>query len=70
MTASEQTEQVGGAGPTGVMNVGGGDGGARLTVVEGVTLREVSAGEVSNECSDDRGARKLPPEAWEERDGA
>ena len=58
-----------GVGPTGVTNVGEGDVGARLTVAEGVTLREVSAGEVTSECRDsDRGARKLPPETWEERD--
>ena len=58
-------------GPTGMMNVGGGDGGAQLTVAEGVVLREVCAGETTSECRDkDVGARELPPEAWEERDGA
>ena len=60
----------GGAGPTGVTKMGGGDGGARLTVVEGVVLCEASVGETTNECGDnDEGTRELPPEAWEERDG-
>ena len=40
----------GGAGPNGVTNVGGGDGGARLTVAKGVALRETCAGETTNEC--------------------
>ena len=56
----------GGAGPTGVTKT---DGGARLTVVEGVVLRKASIGETTSECrNNDRGARELPPEAWEERD--
>ena len=55
----------GGAGPRGVTNVGGGDGGARLTVAEACT------GEATKECRDnDGGARELPPDTWEERDGA
>ena len=55
-----------------MMNVGGGDGGARLTVAEGVNLRKVCSGEVTNECRDNDGggAQKLPSEAWEVRDGA
>ena len=52
-------------------NVGGGDGGAQLTVAEGVVLREACVGKTTSECRDnDGGARELPPEAWEERDGA
>ena len=38
-TEPERAENRRGAGPTGMTNVGGGDGGARLTVAEGVTLR-------------------------------
>ena len=34
--------------------VGGGDIGARLTVVEGVALHEMCAGETTNECRDTR----------------
>ena len=67
-TEPEQDVYGGGAGPTGVTKTGGGNGGARLTVVEGVVLREVSVGETINECCDD-GAREMPPETWEERDG-
>ena len=51
------------AGPTGVTKTGGGDG--------GVVLWEVTVGETTKGCHDnDRGARELPPEPWEERDGA
>ena len=58
----------GGVGPTGVTNAGGG---AQLTVAEGVVLRKVCVGETTSECRDnDRGARELPPETWEKRDGA
>ena len=57
----------GGAGPTGVTKMGGGDGGARLTVAEGVVLCEASVGETTSECRD-RGAHERSPEAWEERD--
>ena len=58
-------------GPTGVMNVGGGDGGTRLTVAEGEVLREACVVETTSECRDnDGGARELPPEMWEEQDGA
>ena len=50
---------------------GGGNRGARLTVAEGVVLREASVGENTSECRDyDGGAHELPPETWEERDGA
>ena len=42
----------GGAGPTGVMKTRGGDRGARLTVAEGVGLREVSVEETTGECHD------------------
>ena len=60
----------GGAGP-GVTNIGGGDGGARLTVAEGVVLRATFAGETPNEWHDsDGGARELQTDTWEERDGA
>ena len=55
-TESERDVYGGGAGPTSVMNIGGGDGGARLTVAEGVALREACTGEITNECRDnDRG---------------
>ena len=67
----ERDEYGGGAGPTGVTKTGGGDGGARLTVAEGVVLREASIGETTNECRDNNGGvHELPPKAWEERDGA
>ena len=72
-TEPERDVYGGGAGPTGMTNilyVGGGDGGARLTVAEGVVLREACVGETTSECrDDDGGARELPPEMWEERDG-
>ena len=62
-TASNEPRKWGGADPTVVMNVGGGDGGAWLTVAEWVTLRKVCAGEIINERrDDDGGVRKLPPE--------
>ena len=61
----------GGTGPTGLTNAGGGNGGTRLTVAEGVVLREACIGETTSECRDnDGGARELPPDTWEERDGA
>ena len=50
-------------------NVGGGDGTARLTVAEGVVLREVCVRKTTSECHDNEGgARELPPEAWKELD--
>ena len=58
-----------GAGPTGITKTGGGDGGTQLN--EGVVLCEASVGETTRECRDNEGgARELPPEPWEERDGA
>ena len=47
-------------------------GGARPTVAERVALREACTGETTNECRDNagEGARELPPDTWEERDGA
>ena len=56
----------GGAGPTGLTN----EGGARLTVAEGVALREACAGETT-EYRDNNGGvpRELPPDKWEEREG-
>ena len=51
-------------------NVGGGDGGTRLAVAEGVVLCEVRVGETTNKGRDNSGrARELPPETWEEQDG-
>ena len=47
------------------------DGGARLTITEGVALRETCSGEATNKCRDNGGwaaARGLPPETCEERD--
>ena len=59
----------GGAGDTSVTNAGGGDRGARLTVAEGVVLREACVRETTSECRDKDGiAPKLPPDTWEERD--
>ena len=52
--AAEEVE----AGLTGATNVGGDDRGVRLTVAEGVTLREVCAGENTNECRDSDGGTK------------
>ena len=70
-TERERDMYGGGAGPTGVMNVGGGDGGTRLAVAEGVVLREACIEETTSECREyDRGARELPPEVCEERDKA
>ena len=55
-------------GTTGVTKVGGGDGGAQLTVADGVALRETCTGEATNDCCDnDRGAPELPPKTWEEQ---
>ena len=48
-TEPERDVYRGGVGPSGVTNVGGGDGGARLTVAEGVALREMCAGETTKE---------------------
>ena len=48
------------AGPTGVTKTGGGDGGAGLTVAEGVVLHEASVGETTSDYRDD----ELPPEPW------
>ena len=47
----------GGAGPTGVTKMGGGDGDTRLTVAEGVVLHEASVGETTNECRDNHEGR-------------
>ena len=47
----------GGAGPTNVTKMEGGDGGARLTVAEELVLRETSVGETTCECPDDGGGR-------------
>ena len=66
-TELERDVYGGGAGPTGVTNAGGGDGGTRLTVAEGVVLREARVGETTSECCDDGGARELPPDTWEQR---
>ena len=55
----------GGAGPTGVTNAGGGDGGAQLTVAKGLVLREACIEETTSERRDE-----LPSDMWEERDGA
>ena len=49
-TEPERDEYGGGAGLTGVSNVGGGDGGTRLMVADGVALHEACTGEVTNEC--------------------
>ena len=68
-TEPERYVYGGGAGPTGVTNAGGGDGGARLTVAERVVLHEACVRETTSECRDnDGGARELPPDMWEERD--
>ena len=45
----------GAGGPTGVMNVGGGGGGARLMIAEGVALHDTCAGEATEECQDSEG---------------
>ena len=50
--------------------VGGGDGGARLTVAEGVVLREGCVRDTTSKYGDDGEARELPPDTWKERDGA
>ena len=42
-TEPEQDVYGGGGTPSGVLNVGGGDGSTRLTVAEGVALREMCA---------------------------
>ena len=59
-TEPERDVYNGGAGPTGITNAGGGDGGARLTEAEGVVLRKACVGETTSECCDnDGGAREL-----------
>ena len=65
-TEPERDVYGGGVGPTGVTNIGGGDRGARLTVAEGVALREAFAGETTDCRDNDGGARELPPDMWEE----
>ena len=54
-TEPEQDVYGGVAGPNRVMNVGGGDGGTRLTVAEGAALREICARETTKECRDNDG---------------
>ena len=53
-TELERDMYGGGAGPTGKTTIGG-DEGARLTVAEGLALREACAGETTNECHHDGG---------------
>ena len=48
-TEPERDMYRGGGGPSGVTNVGGGDGGARLTVAEGVAVRKRWAEETTKE---------------------
>ena len=68
VTTEPERDVYGGvAGPTSVTKTGGGDGGARRTVGEGVVLREACVGETTSECRDnDRGAHELNVETWEE----
>ena len=54
-TEPEQDVYGGGAGPISVTNAGGGDGGARLTVAEGVVLCEAYVGETTSECRNNDG---------------
>ena len=48
----------GGAGSNGVTNIGGGNGGDRLTVAEGVALHETCTGKTTNESHDKGGQRE------------
>ena len=48
-TEPERDVYRGGGDPSGVTNVGGGNGGARLTVAEGVALHETCAGGTTEE---------------------
>ena len=72
-TKPERDVYGGGSRASGVTNVGEGDGGARLTVAEGVGLRKTCTGGTTGECRysvGGGGERQLPPDTWEERDRA
>ena len=66
-TEPERDVYRGGRGPSGVMNVGEGDSGARLTVAERVALRETCVGEATEGCRDSEGGeQELPVNTWED----